>query len=124
LKQEIIADRDNSREVVEKIHLDWIKYILEASGINIDDCFPKEDNTPITLNQKVKFREVLKQNSVIIDSFGGETSIYIQENLIAVWQKPIYSVHIDRSKIDPNKRIYNKIVLDYSSVFDEEFQKD
>lgn len=121
MRDVIFSDREDVSQVVDSIKFSWVKFILEQTGMDLEGCFPDDDSEERTLDQKSKLRSILKQNKIlVIDDHDGGVKIYIDEDLIAEWKKPHFNIKQDLKQIDPKKKLYTEIHLDYSSVFDEE----
>ena len=124
--QIIKADKDNYREVLNQVRFDWVCSVLSQTGMNLDNCFPESGNyQDQTLEQKAQLRNNLNDNNIlIIDEVDNSLKIYIQDQIIGEWKKPLYIRKEDLSEINPKKRIYIEINIDCFSVFDEEMSSE
>lgn len=124
--QIIKADKDNYREVLNQVRFDWVCSVLSQTGMNLDNCFPESGNyEDQTMEQKAQLRNNLKDNNIlIIDEIDNSLIIYIQEQIIAEWKKPLYIRKEDLSEINPRKKVYIEINIDCFSVFDEEMSSE
>jgi len=125
MKDTLFSDREDVFKVVEKVRFSWLRFILEQSGLDIEDCMPEdEDPEKMTIAQKAKLRHILDKNKILIlDDHDGGIRLYIDEDLIAEWKKPVCDLRHDNKQLDPRKKYYVGINIDYWSVFDEEMEK-
>jgi len=122
INQTIFADREDAHTVVEGVRFSWLRFVLESTGMNLEGCFPDNDDpNSMTIAQKAQLREILKQNKILLlDDHDGGVRLYIDEDLIAEWRKPRYRLNIDHRKLDPKKKSFASIDIEYWSVFDEQ----
>lgn len=119
MKQVILADLKDYISIVEEEQYRFTRLILQEIGLPIEDCLP-EDFQEFDLNKKITLRSVLQKfNLIVLDDRDGGLKIYHENDLIAEWKKPFYCRRIDRSQIDPKKRVYLEIHLEYSSLFEK-----
>lgn len=117
----LFADRGNSKQVVEYMKFNWIHYILTCFGLDLDGCFPEGSDDPDDHNvhQRAKLRKLLKDNEILVlDDKDDSVEIYYQEEIVAIWKKPVYDLRHDHTQLDPNKRNYVGVHVAYWSVFD------
>jgi hypothetical protein len=107
---------------MNQVRFDWICSILSQTGMNLDNCFPESGNyQDQTIEQKAQLRNNLNDNNIlIIDNNDNSIIVYIQDQIIAEFKKPLYIRREDLSEINPKKRIYIEINIECNSVFDEE----
>ena len=121
MKEQVLADRENCRNVANKLKFYWLHSILLQTGMNLDNCFP-EDNDPDnqTIDQKARLRKTLNDNDILVLDDNEEVRIYVQNEVIAEWYKPQYNLNHDPSQLNPKKKFYVSIELNYWSVFENE----
>jgi hypothetical protein len=119
MKQEVLCDREDFRSIEEELKQNFIRNVLMQMNIPMEEIWP-EDKLEFSAEDKIKLREMLNKLDVLIldDRDGGLKIIYDNE-VVAEWKKSRYELHTDKSKLDPSKRIYTKIFLDYWSMFEE-----
>lgn len=87
-------------------------------GIPISEVW--EENTTLSINQKVELRTMLKSFDVrILDNFNGHMQVYVADEKIAEWNKPFYVLKTDLRELDPKKKLYYEMHTDYSTIFEE-----
>jgi hypothetical protein len=125
-KKIILADRDDFRKVTNTIKYTWWRDVLIQTGMELDNCFPASDNPEDqTIEQKQLLRKILNENNIlIIDEFDLGLKIYIEEELIAEWKKPTYTLKTDLAQLNPKKKLYIEIMIEYYSVFDQEIEEE
>jgi hypothetical protein len=71
----------------------------------------------------MKLRSILdRYNISIINNNDGELKIYLNNDLIGQWNKPIYKLKQDYKQLDFRKRLYLEMNNTFYSIFDEEFE--
>lgn len=126
MRLKVVANRSEAKEVALKVRFQWVKDILLSTGADFTDIFPESEDELLTYNdmsiiQKAKLRKVLEQNKInIVDNHDGSLLIYLENDVIAEWKIPNFKLHFDRNELNPQKRWYIEIEMDYWSVFDEE----
>jgi hypothetical protein len=116
MKEIILADRENCREIANQFKYSWFREVLSQTGMDLSECFSEDEEQSI--EQKAKLRRVLNDNDIVVLDNNEEIKIYIQKEIIAEWNKPIYNLKQDISQINPKKKFYVNIEIDYWSVFD------
>lgn len=92
-------------------------------GIPISEVW--QENTTLSINQKVQLRAMLKSFDVeILDDFNGHMQIYVANEKIGEWNKPLYVLKTDLRELDPKKRLYYEMHTDYSTIFEEPEQNE
>jgi hypothetical protein len=116
------ADRGEEKNVVEKLRYQWIQFILEQTGADLEDCFSESgDPEDATILQKALLRKKLDQNKITVkDIHDGSLEIYVEEERIAYWNKPYFRLRIDNNKINKKNQQYIEIDMGCWSIFDEE----
>jgi len=120
MKEVISVDREDYRKIVKQLQFQWTKHVLVQTGMNLSSYFPDDDNPEsMTIEQKAQLRQTLRQNDILVlDDQDGGIKIYLDKTIIAEWKKPRFDLHQDLSQIDPKKKLYININIDYWSVFD------
>ena len=118
MQQEILCNRDDFKSIEAELRSSFIRATIEEMGIQLNEIWP-EDKIDFDIQEKIKLRELLnKYNILIIDDHDGGTKIYVEEEMIGEWKKCRYELQTDLSQIDPGKKIYLKMFVDYWSVFE------
>ena len=119
IKETVLADRDNCKQVADKLKYLWVKDVLSQTGMNLDNCFPEEDSDDPTIEQRAQLRNNLEENDILIIDKKEFLKIYIQDQLIAEWIYPKFILKKSVGEINPKKKLYVEINLEYWSVFSE-----
>ena len=120
-QQLILSDRYSCKQTANNIKNLWLKSILEQTGLDVSNCFSdSEELEEQTIPQKSLLRKILTENNIIIIEQDESCKIYIQNEIIAEWEKPSYILKFDRSQLDKSKRSYVEVTIRYQSVFDED----
>ncbi|HEY4877143.1 MAG TPA: hypothetical protein VIH86_16305 [Puia sp.] len=117
MRYTILLNRDEKTKAVEaQEQARFIKAILEALDI-LPDWNPDES---LTIDSKIKFRKDLNTYNIhIADDADGGLKIYANNEVIGEWKKSKYILKTDRSQIDPNKKLYLEMHIDFWSIFEE-----
>ena len=115
---------ENTHQVEEEEKARFLRLILEHCFANTDVAAQIETiwNTdgPLPAPQKVKLRGILAIYGLqVIDDFDGHMQVYLENELIAEWYKPVYKLKRDLRVIDPRKRAYLEMEVNCWSVFDD-----
>jgi hypothetical protein len=120
-KNTILVSREDAKEQVKLLMYQWCYSVLSETGIEFDDEIPEDGNpNSLTILQKAKMRKTLADNNIFILDEKDETlEIYIENDLIAKWEKPYYKLCYDKSKVNPKERYYSEVEISFWSVYDE-----
>lgn len=121
MKYTILLSKDeDTRKVEDEEKSKLIRNILEQMGLPVDEFWVNTERA-LTVEEKIKLREILHAyNVIIIDNLDGHMQIYVENDLVAEWQKPYYKLKTDLRQINPYKRTYLEMNVDFWSVFDQE----
>lgn len=120
MQQEILCNRDDFKSIEVELRSQFIRATVEEMGIKLDEVWPEDKIIFETVEDKIKFREVLaKYNILVIDDHDGGTKIYVEEEMIGEWKKTKYQLQTDLSQIDPSKKVYIKMLVECWSVFED-----
>jgi len=108
-------------EAIEEEKLQFIVFVLESMGVDLEGCFPETLNQKeITVEHRIKLKEILeKYNISIINNKDKTFDVFLEKDKIASWFKHWVELKKDFSEIDPKRRIYVEIHLECWSVFEE-----
>ena len=121
ITQTIYADRSDAKDVAKKLQYQWIVEILNSMGVDWGDSFFEDDPDDRTILQRAQSRKILGINKInVLDDQFGEAKIYVDNELIAQWERPSFKLHKDYKELDPRKKYYMSIEISYWSVFDED----
>jgi len=115
VKTSIYINRGDEKLVAEEEKNVFIKSLISEIGIDINDIWPDEDKI-LSVKQRIDLKNLLaKYNVNIIEE--GDTLIFVDKTLIGTWKKPVYILKTDLSEIDPTKKIFLEMIIEYNSVF-------
>jgi hypothetical protein len=117
-----LVSRNEAKEKARILMYQWVYGILSQIGADFEDSIPENgDPESLTPIQRAKMRKTLEVNKIFIsDNKDGEIGIYVEDELIAKWNKPFYKMCLDPSKINPKDKYYTEVEISFGSVFDEE----
>jgi|ERR1700733_11037816 len=113
----LISRYENAKEVEAQEQARFVKTILEALEVDV----PFNPDEPFSIEEKIKTRKALSfYNITIIENHGGGLKIFVERELVAEWKKPFYKMKQDNSQIDPKKRLYMEMQVNFWTVFEQE----
>ena len=115
----IFLNREDAAKTEQEERTLWVKDILLKIGIPLDDIWP--ENNEFTVEDKIKFRKLMaKYDILILDDSDHGLEIYVDDDIIARWNKPIYKLRIDNKQVDPAKKMFLEMNIDAVSIFDND----
>lgn len=120
---------ENLKKIEEEEKSRFLKNLLEHFFENTDVAKQIETiwniDGPLPPSQKIKIREILTTYGIqVIDDLDGHLTVHIDGELVAEWQKCNYKLKRDYKQIDPKKRIFLEMSINYWSVFEESNQSE
>ncbi len=113
---------EDTRQVEEEEKSKFIKNILVQIGLPVDEFWTSDK--PLSVRERIKLREILSAyNIVIIDDLDGHMQIFVENDLVAEWNKCSYKLKRDLRQIDPKKKLFLEMTIDAWSVFEDEDEK-
>lgn len=120
MNQIILCDRDNYKQVETEARTNYIRNVIVEMGVPVEELW-EEDKFEFSTEEKINLRILLsKFNILILDDGDGNHKIYVDQELVSEWKKPRYEFHTDLSQVDPSKKIYVKVFVDYWDMFEKE----
>lgn len=128
MKTSIFVDREDIRTVEAEEQFNFVRTVLETMGLPTEDCFPEEDTElnqqDITLQHKINLRQLLKKFQVLIlDDRDGGIKIFVDEELVAEWKKSRFELRQDLTAVDPRKKLYAVLHIEYWTMFEDQTQQ-
>lgn len=109
---------ENTKQVEEEEKARFVQNILGILNLPVGDLW-NEDLT-MSVENRIKYINFLSMYSIdIVDSIDGELEIYCEDKKIAQWEKPTYVLKKDPSQVNPRRKLFLEMHLNYWSVFDE-----
>lgn len=114
----ILLDKhENTKDVERQEQARFIKTVLDSLDVPID-WNPDES---LTITSKLKLRQTLEMYNIhILDDTDSGIKIFVNRDLIGDWSKPHYILKTDYSQIDPNKKLYLEMNINFWTIFEEE----
>lgn len=113
----LLNSNENTRKVEEEEKSRFIKSIIEAMNVPMEDVW--DEDGELSIEQRIKIRKVLSDFNIrVLDYPGGELEIYVDNDLVAKWHKCEYVLKRDLAAIDPSKKLYLEMKINYWSMFD------
>lgn len=123
MKYSVIANYDpkSISEAIEEEKLQFLVFVLDSMGVELDGCFPDPLNPAnITADHRSKLAELLNKFAIsIIDNKDKTFDIFLEKDKIASWLKHWIELKKDFSEINPKRRIYVEIHLECWSIFEQ-----
>jgi len=114
----LLNSNENLKQIEEEEKARFVKSILEIMCVPIEEFWQDEG---LSVQDKIKLRGLLSAYSIkIIDDSDGHLQFFVENELVGEWNKPEYKMKKDLSEIDPNKKLYYEMHVNYWSIFDEE----
>ena len=121
MKQVFYIDREDYRKTEEEERNKFVKNVLLEIGLPVDEVW---SGVELSTEEKIALRQLIGKYNVLITGHGRDVEIYVENELIAQWRQPRYRLMVDNSELDPSKKVFFEMTLDYSSVFDDENEWD
>lgn len=106
----------NKREIEEEEKSRFVRSILEAIDVPLDFWGPED---VLSVEGKMRLRSVLNSLDIeIIDDRDGGLIVYADKEKIAEWFKCEYVLRQDPSAINPRKRVFLEMQVNFWSIFE------
>lgn len=113
----LLNSNENTKQVEEEEKTRFVRSILESIGLPLEDLWDEEGY--LSVENKIKLRGILSAHDIqIIDDYDGELQIYAAHQLIGEWKKCEYVLKKDLAQLDPSKKLYLEMHVNYWSVFE------
>jgi len=110
---------ENTKAVEEEERTRFLHSLLEQMGIPVNEFWTGELN--LSVDQRIKLRNILATYSVqVIEDLDGHMQVYVENELVGEWHKCSYKLKKDLRQIDPKKRVYLEMEINYWSIFEEQ----
>lgn len=112
----------NYSESVRKVEEDernrFLYCLLEQMGVPIAEFWTIDDS--LSAAQKMKLRNLLTTYDVrVLDDLEGNLEVYLENELVGEWHKCTYKLKKNLRELDPRKRLYLEMEVNYWSIFDD-----
>ena len=109
---------ENFKKIEDEEKLVFLFDLLNKIGVPIDGIELPE-NLSLSVENKIKLRSLLTTYGIqVIDNRDGSMQIFIDNQLVADWHKPIYKLKKDLSQLDRKKQLYVEMTIEYNSLFE------
>ncbi len=110
---------ENTRQVEEEEKNRFLYSLLDQMGVPVNEFW--DGNTTLSIPQRIKLRNILATYNIqVLDDLDGHMQIYVENELVGEWHKCTYKLKKDLRQLDPKKRIYMEMAINYWSIFEEE----
>ena len=114
----ILANREDLKNIEMEEQFNFVLNILKLIGIPLDDIV--DDVKDFSAENKFKLREILEKfNVLVLDDRDGGIKIFVEKELIADWKKARFELCVDHSELDPRKKSFIKIYIEYWTIFEK-----
>lgn len=112
---------ENTRLVEDEERHRFLYSLLEQIGLPVNEFWQGEIN--LSIDQKIKLRNILATYGIqVIEDIDGHMQVYAENELVGEWNKCNYKLKKDLRQLDPKKRLYLEMHIDYWSIFEEQEQ--
>lgn len=120
MKGTLLLNYDENIKIVEEEEKNRFLYsLLDQMGIPVSDFWTSGTN--LSIEQRIKLRNILSTYNIeVIDDLDGNMQIYVEDELVGEWHKCSYKLKKDLRQINPKKRIYLEMCINYWSIFEEQ----
>jgi hypothetical protein len=123
MKYSVITNHDRAsiNEAIEEEKLQFLVFVLDSMGLNLEGCFPDPLNPKeITVDHRSKLFETLQKFNISVIDYADKTfELYLEKDKVASWGKHWVELKKDLSEINPKRKIYVEIHLDCWSIFEQ-----
>lgn len=98
----------------------FLRSLLELMGVPIDDFWSTEEEVKLSVDQKIKLRDILTKYSIqVIDDNDGGMKIYVDKTLVGEFLKSTFKLKRNIEELDPKKQLYLEMTINYNSMFEQ-----
>lgn len=114
----LLNHNENTKLIEEEEKNRFLFSLLVDMGIDLGDLL--NSNLILDIEDKIKLRNILSVYNVrVIDDQDGHMQVYVDSELIGEWHKCEYKLKTDLSELDPKKKLYLEMSINYWSIFEE-----
>jgi hypothetical protein len=112
----ILLDKhENTKEVEKQEQARFIKTLFDSLEVPIE----WDPDEALTIESKLKLRKSLETYNInIINDNDGGVKVFANRDLIGDWFKPHYVLKQDYSQINPNKKLYLEMHVNFWTIFE------
>jgi hypothetical protein len=115
----LLNHNDNTSQVEKEERYRFLAGVLQEMGLPIEDIW--DEGLDLSVEKRIKLRDLLSSYNVqLIEMVDGTMNLYLENDLIASWERPEYVLKRDYSSLDPRKSLYLEMRISCSSVFENE----
>ena len=117
MRYTILLDKnEKTQEVETQEQARFVRTLLDSLEVPIE-WNPDES---FTIENKIQFKKSLNvYNISIVDDADGGLKVYVNNEIIGEWRKCKYKLREDLSQLDPNKKLYLEMDVNFWSIFEE-----
>lgn len=111
----LLSKNENTKEVEAQEQARFVKSVLETLEVPVD----LKSEEPLSVDDKIKFRKALNNYNInIINDSDGGLKIFVNKDLIGEWFKCKYILKKDYNQIDPSKKLYLEMQVNFWTIFE------
>lgn len=116
MRYTILLDKnEDTKEVEAQEQARFVKTILEALEVQID----WDPDEPLSVESKLKLRRSLATFNInVVGNIDGGLKVYVNNDMIGEWYKCSYKFKKDSSQVDPNKKLYLEMSVNFWTIFE------
>lgn len=108
---------ENTKQIEEEEKLRFLKAILEQMNVPLEGTW---DSESLSVDEKIKLRKLLYNLGIqVIDDLDGFMEIYVENEKVAEWHKPMYKLKRDLQQLDRRKQFFLEMEVSFWSLFEE-----
>src|SRR5277367_5279809 len=112
----LLSKNEKTKDVEAQEQARFVKSIFEALEVPIE-WNPDE---PHSIEDKMKLRKSLSTYGInIISDIEGGLKVFVNTDLIGEWYKCSYKLKQDPSQIDPAKKLYLEMTVNFWTTFEK-----
>lgn len=109
---------ENIKVVEEEEKTRFLHALLDQMGIPVNEFWTGDVN--LSIDQRIKLRSILSTYGIqVIEDLDGHMQVYVDNELVGEWNKCTYKLKKDLRQLDPKKKVYLEMEINYWSVFEE-----
>lgn len=112
----LLNKNENVKDIEAQEQSRFVKNILEALEVPVD-WNPEE---PLSVDKRIEFRIKLSEYGIgVISDIDGGIKVYLHNDLIGEWYKCSYKLKKDASQVDPNKKLYLEMSVNFWTIYEK-----
>lgn len=108
---------DNIKQIENEEKMRFLKFILEQIGLPIEEIWTSDNLEPA---QKIELSKLLNLYNInVYDDHAGALQIFVENEIVASWDKPVYKLKKYVNSPNKHKPYYFEMSINYWTLFEE-----